>query len=316
MKTVLVTGCAGLIGSHLSEYLLNRGDRVIGVDEMNKYYSLKQKEENLNMLKSFENFSFFKLDICEFDELLEICKSCEVNYIAHLAARAGVRASIENPFIYEHSNSQGTLSVLEVARELNIENSVITSSSSVYGDRESVPFSESDCVDFPISPYAATKKACELMSYTYHHLYGLNINVIRPFTIYGPRGRPDMAPYLFMSKILNGEEITKYGSGDTYRDYTYIDDFVDGFVSALDSPLGYEIFNLGNNSPISLNEFISTIEEVCGRRAIVREIGMQQGDVSKTYANISKAQRLLGYSPRVSLREGMEEMRRWFEEMK
>lgn len=315
-KRVLVTGCAGFIGFHVAFELLSRGDFVLGVDEINDYYDVEQKEKNLRDLDEFEEFRFEKLDICEHEKLLEVCQEFGITHIAHLAARAGVRPSIENPFIYEHSNNLGTLSVLEIAKKLNIENSVITSSSSVYGDRIEIPFKETDAVDNAISPYAATKKSCEVMSYTYYHLYNLNINIVRPFTIYGPRGRPDMAPFIFMSKILNGEEITKFGSGETYRDYTYIDDFVRGFISALDTELGYEIFNLGNSSPISLNEFISTIEAVCEKKAIIKEIGMQQGDVSRTYADISKAERLLGYAPCVSLRDGMQEMRKWFEEFK
>lgn len=314
-KIVLVTGCCGFIGFHVAEKLLKRGDLVIGVDEMNEYYSLEQKEQNLEDLREFENFVFYKEDICSINIMREIFDKHSITYVAHLAARAGVRPSIDDPILYVKSNIEATTVILEMIREFKCENSVITSSSSVFGECSDVPFTEEFQLDKPISPYAATKKSCELMSYTYHHLYNININIVRPFTIYGPRGRPDMAPYIFMSKISRGDEIVRYGAGDTYRDYTYIDDFVDGFVRALDIPLGYEIFNLGNSSPISLNEFISTIEDVVGKNANIKQVEMQAGDVTKTYADISKANRLLGYSPQVSLKEGMKEMWEWFREV-
>lgn len=312
MKIILVTGCAGFIGSHVAENLLKRGDIVIGVDEVNNYYSLEQKQENLKILYNFENFKFYKQDLADFETLKKIFEENEIEYIAHLAARAGVRPSIEDPFIYYQSNVKATLNLLELAKIFDCKNFVLTSSSSVYGDSQKIPFNEEDRVDSPISPYAATKKSCELLAHTYHHLHGLNINVIRPFTIYGPRGRPDMAPFLFTKWISSGKAVKKYGDGSTKRDYTYIDDFVTGFIKAIDRPLGFEIFNLGNNSPVSLNEFISTIETVVGSSAKINQMSMQPGDVSITYADISKASKMLDYKPKVSLEEGMEKFWEWY----
>lgn len=311
-KIVLVTGCAGFIGSHVAENLLKRGDIVIGIDEVNDYYDVKQKEANLKILDKFYNFTFYKQDLADLDKLKTVFEKHKFTHVAHLGARAGVRPSIENPFIYEQSNIKVTLNLLELSKDSNIENFVLTSSSSVYGNSKKIPFLETDNVDNPISPYAATKKSTELLGYTYHHLYGLNINVIRPFTVYGPRGRPDMAPFIFPSKISKGESIKKFGDGSTKRDYTYIDDFVKGFISALDKPLGYEVFNLGNESPVSLNEFIETIEEIVGKKAIINQMDMQAGDVEITYADISKAKKLLNYEPKTNIKEGLREFYNWY----
>jgi UDP-glucuronate 4-epimerase len=314
-KIILVTGCAGFIGSHVAENLLKRGDTVIGVDEVNDYYNLRQKEANLKILKEFDNFIFYKQDLADFEELKKVFDNHSPEYVAHLGARAGVRPSIENPFIYEHSNIKATLNLLELAKDFKIQNFVLTSSSSVYGNQKKIPFSETDSVDLPISPYAATKKSTELLGYTYHHLYGLNVNVIRPFTIYGPRGRPDMAPFIFVSKVSKGESIKKFGDGSTKRDYTFVLDFVKGFISALDTQLGYEIFNLGNNTPVDLNEFIETVEKVTGKKAIIEKIGMQPGDVEITYADISKAKKLLDYEPKTNIEEGLREFYNWYREL-
>lgn len=314
MKIVLVTGCAGFIGSHVAEELLKRGDSVIGIDEVNDYYNIKQKKENLKILEKYENFKFFKKNLAEFKDIKQIFEGENIDYIAHLAARAGVRPSIDNPFIYEESNVKATLNLLELGKIFGIKNFVLTSSSSVYGNQQKVPFSEKDVVDTPISPYAATKKSCELIAYTYYHLHKLNVNVIRPFTIYGPRSRPDMAPFLFTKWISSGEKIKKFGDGTTQRDYTYIDDFVEGFISALDTPLGFEIFNLGNKTPVSLNKFIETIENITDKKAKIEHLPMQPGDVDKTYADISKAEKLLGYNPKTSIEEGLEKLWVWYKE--
>ena len=311
-KIILVTGCAGFIGSHVAEKLLKRGDFVIGIDEVNDYYDIKQKEENLNILKKYDNFKFYKEDLSKFEKIEEIFKENKIEYIAHLAARAGVRPSIEDPFIYEQSNIKASLNLFELAKIFNIENFVLTSSSSVYGNCSKTPFKEDFNVDFPISPYAATKKSTELLAYTYHHLHGINFNIIRPFTIYGPRGRPDMAPFLFTKWINDGIAIKKFGDGSSMRDYTFIDDFVEGFISAIDTKLGYEIFNLGNSKPISLNYFIETIEKIIGKKANIKQMDMQPGDVSLTYADISKAERLLGYKPSVSIEEGLSKFWNWY----
>jgi UDP-glucuronate 4-epimerase len=311
-KTVLVTGCAGFIGSHVAEKLLERGDKVIGIDEINNYYDIKQKEENLIILNKYKKFEFYKLDIGNIEELRKVFENYKISHIAHLAARAGVRPSIENPHIYEHSNIKGSLNILDIAKDHNIENTVLTSSSSVYGNSKDIPFHEKQNVDFPISPYAATKKSMELLAYSYHHLHNMNINIIRPFTIYGPRGRPDMAPFLFPMRISQGKATKKFGDGTSMRDYTYIDDFVKGFISALDTPLGYEIFNLGNSTPVSLNEFIETIEKIVGKKAQINQLPMQPGDVEITYADTSKAERLLGYKPETKIEEGLTKFWNWY----
>jgi UDP-glucuronate 4-epimerase len=311
-RTVLVTGCAGFIGSHVAEKLLERGDKVIGIDEINNYYDIKQKEENLIILNKYKKFEFYKLDIGNIEELRKVFENYKISHIAHLAARAGVRPSIENSHIYEHSNIKGSLNILDIAKNHNIENTVLTSSSSVYGNSTDIPFHEKQNVDFPISPYAATKKSMELLAHTYSHLHGMNINIIRPFTIYGPRGRPDMAPFLFPMWIEQGKAIKKFGDGTSMRDYTYIDDFVKGFISALDTPLGYEIFNLGNSTPVSLNEFIETIEKIVGKKAQINQLSMQPGDVEMTYADTSKAERLLGYKPEIKIEQGLSEFWKWY----
>lgn len=315
VKKILVTGCAGFIGSHVAETLLKRGDIVIGIDEVNDYYDTRQKEENLKILKKYKDrFKFYKEDLANYDNILEIFETEQIEYIAHLAARAGVRPSIKDPFMYEESNIKATLNLLELAKENKIKNFVLASSSSVYGNRDKTPFSETDNVDNPISPYAATKKACELLAYTYHHLHNLNINIIRPFTVYGPRGRPDMAPFLFTKLISSGKSIKKYGDGSSMRDYTYIDDFVKGFVNAIDRIYGYEIFNLGNSTTVDLNSFIKTVEKVTGKKAKIEHYPMQPGDVMKTYAEISKAKKLLNYNPSTTIEEGMKKFWDWYKE--
>jgi len=310
-KKILVTGVSGFIGSHVAEQLLKRGDSVIGVDNLNDYYPVEYKKDNLEIIKKYPKFEFTQLDIADLSSLESAFK--DVDYVAHLAARAGVRPSIKDPFLYQKTNIEGTLNLLSLATKNKVKNFVLSSSSSVYGNSKQVPFIESDsATDLPISPYAATKKSTELLAYTFHHLYGLNVNVVRPFTVYGPRGRPDMAPWLFLSAAFSGGEIKKFGSGETRRDYTYIDDFVSGFISAIDTPLGYEIFNLGNSKTISLNEAIKIIERVAGKKLNIDQIEKQPGDVDITNADISKAKKLLSYNPNTSFEQGMTIFAAWF----
>ena len=312
-KIVLVTGCAGFIGSHIAENLLKRGDKVIGIDELNDYYSISLKEQNLTVLTQFENFKFYKVDIRNREAIDEIFLAEKPAHVAHLAARAGVRPSIVNPWIYLSANIEGTVNLLEISKDVGVENFVLTSSSSVNGNSKIVPFKEDDSMtDKPISQYAATKKACELFGHTYHHLYGLNVNVIRPFNVYGPRGRPDMAPWLFIEKTLKEEEITQYGDGSMRRDFTYINDFAEGFIKALDTKLGYEIFNLGNSTTVSVSEALKITSKIVGKSQKIKVLPQQPGDVDITNADISKAKRLLGYNPKTDFETGMREFYNWY----
>ena len=300
---ILVTGCAGFIGSHTCEYLLKRGEKVLGVDNLNNYYSVERKLENLKVLKKYENFEFRKEDI----RTTKIIEEWKPDKICHLASMAGVRYSIEHPEVYVDVNINGFINILEQARKVDVKQIVYASSSSVYGLNKKVPFSEDDTIATPNSPYASSKMAMELFAKTYHQLYQLNLIGLRFFTVYGPRGRPDMAPYKFLKAIKDGTTFQKYGEGTSSRDYTYVDDIVSGVVASLDNKKGVkcEVYNLGNSSPVSLNEFIGLCEKVVGKKANYEQIGNQLGDVPHTYADISKAKRDLGYEPNVKLGEGL-----------
>ena len=314
-KKVLITGGAGFIGSHVAEALLKRGDEIIIVDEINDYYDIRLKNNNIDRIKeksNSENLRFYKGDICDESFISFVFDKEKPEWIVHLAARAGVRPSIEDPFIYIHSNIQATTRLLELARKHGNKHFVFASSSSVYGGSKKEVFVESDAVEHPVSPYAATKKSCELMSHTYHHIYGMNISGLRFFTVYGPRGRPDMAPFKFVDRVSKGIEIQQFGDGTSSRDYTYIDDVVDGVIRCLDRPLGYQIYNLGNGNPISLKQFIKMIECTTGKKAIIKVLNEQPGDVPRTAADINKANKLLGYNPKVSLNEGIERLVKWY----
>ncbi len=315
MKKIFVTGAAGFIGSHVAEKLLFQGAEVIGFDNLNDYYPVKNKNQNVKLLEKYKNFNFVQGDLCDAGTINDIFKRQEITHVAHLAARAGVRPSIADPKLYQKTNVEGTLNLLEAARQFPVENFVLTSSSSVYGNSKAVPFREDDSAsDMPISPYAATKKATEVIAHSYHHLFGININVVRPFTVYGPRGRPDMAPWIFLSSTLNNIPIRRFGNGETRRDYTFIDDFTEGFISALKKPLGYQIFNLGNSSTVSLNEALAIVAEVCDKEQIIKEEPKQPGDVDVTYADISKAKSYLNYNPGTKFKDGMEKFYQWFKE--
>lgn len=313
-KIVLVTGAAGFIGSHVADHLLSRGDKVILVDEMNDYYDVRLKQANLEYLftKHGHAVSINRGDICDVDFMSEIFERERPTYICHLAARAGVRASIEDPFIYVHSNIEGTTRLLDLARQYCCRNFVYASSSSVYGCSDKHILGEDDAVEKPVSPYAATKKACELLAYTYHHLYGLNTTGLRFFTVYGPRGRPDMAPFKFIDRVFNGIPIQQYGDGSTSRDYTFIDDICDGVLRAIDRPMGYEVFNLGNGRPYLLRDFIALVESCVRKSAIIEILPNQPGDVDRTCANIAKAKSLLGYEPKTTFEEGIAHTAEWY----
>ncbi|GMH84476.1 hypothetical protein TrST_g2134 [Triparma strigata] len=307
-KVVLVTGGAGFIGSHTADYLLSRGDSVVVIDELNSYYSVDLKRANIahNLNKHGpENFTFVEGDICDESLIEEIFSSYKVTHVCHLAARAGVRPSIDDPQIYVHSNVRGTTNLLSAAAKHKVKNFVFASSSSVYGGSKSTFFSEEEVVDNPVSPYAATKKACELLAHTYSHLYSLPCTGLRFFTVYGERGRPDMAPFKFVDRISKGEEMLQFGDGSSSRDYTYISDIVEGTVRAIDRPYKYQVFNLGKGSGTTLKDFISIVEDFVGKKAVKKILPDQPGDVPRTCASTEKARVLLGYEAKVSFREGM-----------
>lgn len=318
--SILVTGGAGFIGSHLVEKLLEQNKKVIVVDDFNNFYNPKFKEENIVDFANNKNFKLYKTDICNLEKLNKIFKENKIGTIIHLAARAGVRPSIENSNLYYRVNVLGTVNLLEVAAKHNIKNFIFSSSSSVYGNNQKVPFSEEDRIDNPISPYAATKKSGELACYTYHDLYDINMICLRFFTVYGPKGRPDMALYKFTELISQGKEIEMYGEGNTSRDYTYIDDIVAGILLSIDyikqNKNIYEIFNLGNSNTVKLKYFIKVIAREVGMKAKIREIPMQSGDVVKTYADLSKSKKLLGYKPKVEIEEGIARFVEWYKKYK
>merc|ERR1719394_2243615 len=317
-KKVLVTGGAGFIGSNVAEYLLSRGDDVVIVDEMNDYYDVEIKESNLKLLQETYpeegRVKIYRGDICDEALMETIFKKEQPKWVCHMAARAGVRPSIQDPFVYIHSNIKGTTQLMELSHKYGVENFVFASSSSVYGGSKSTFFSEDENVDNPVSPYAASKKACELLAYTYHHLYKLNISGLRFFTVYGPRGRPDMAPFKFIDRVSRGVEMQQFGDGSSSRDYTYISDIVDGVVRSIDRCHKYQIFNLGKGEGTSLKEFIGLVQKHVGKKAIIRVMPDQPGDVPYTCADVAKARNLLGYKASMKFEDGIRETARWYKE--
>jgi UDP-glucuronate 4-epimerase len=314
MTKILLTGCAGFIGSHVSESLLERGDSVVGIDNLNDYYDPAKKAKNLEILKAYPGFVFYKEDFRNQEGLRAVFEKEKPEKVIHIAAMAGVRASMENPELYKDVNINGTRNLLDLSNEFQVKSFVFASSSSVYGANKKVPFSEDDLIDNIISPYAETKKQGELLCREYHDKYGMKITCLRFFTVYGPRGRPDMAPYKFTRLILEDKPIPRYGDGTTKRDYTYVADIVSGVVAAADKELDFEIINLGNNQTVELNEFISVIERLTGKKAIIEQMPKQPGDVDITYADISKAQKLLGYDPKTSIEQGMQKFIEWYKQ--
>lgn len=308
---VLITGGAGFIGSNLGEFLLRQGHSLIILDELNDFYSPGLKRENLASMEKAGAFDFHEVDICDYERVSEIFQSARPDAVIHLAARAGVRPSLDQPLLYERVNIYGTTCLLEASRHAGVRKFVFASSSSIYGIANQVPFSEEDHSNLPISPYAATKLAGEKIAYTYFHLYSMPVVCLRFFTVYGPRQRPDLAIRKFTENISRGEPITVYGDGSTGRDYTFIDDTVQGINAALHLDCGYEIFNLGNSHPITLNDMIQTIENALGRRAVLRRLPDQAGDVPITFADISKARRMLNYSPATPFGEGIAKFVEW-----
>ncbi len=308
---ILVTGGAGFIGSHLAVRLLELGHELAVLDDLNSFYARASKLENLKLVQAAGPVSFVEGDICDEKKVEELFLAFHPDAIVHLAARAGVRPSLEDPLLYEHVNIRGTLVLLEACRRHGVKKFVFASSSSIYGIANTVPFREDDLFNMPISPYAATKLAGEKLTFTYSHLYGLNVVCLRFFTVYGPRQRPDLAIRKFIERISEGKTIPVFGDGSTGRDYTFVDDTVGGIVSAIGHDCSWDVFNLGNSSPVTLNEMISAIEEAVGRRAVIERLPDQPGDVPITFADITKAQRLLGYSTKVPFSEGIQRMVHW-----
>lgn len=309
----LVTGGVGFIGSHVCERLLEAGHAVCALDDLNDFYDPAIKQSTLRELQSrAQSFSFVHADITNRGELDEIFGSMAFDQIIHLAARAGVRPSLENPALYQRVNVEGTVNVLEAARERGVKKITIASSSSVYGVNSKVPFSEADPIFSAISPYAASKLGCEALGHVYHHVHGMDVCMLRFFTVYGPRQRPDLAIHKFARLMQSGQPIPVFGDGNTSRDYTYVDDTVDGVIAATEKEFGYEIINLGESQTVELDRLIELLEQAMGVKAEINRQPAQPGDVPITFANIEKAQRLLGYNPQVKIEDGIPRFIEWF----
>ncbi len=313
-ERILVTGAAGFIGFHVCRRLLADGELVVGVDNLNPYYDPALKRDRLRMLEEHPDFRFHKVDLEDFQALGEVFQAGPIDRVCHLAAQAGVRYSITDPFAYQKSNLEGFLNILELIRRHGTLHLVYASSSSVYGKNQKIPFSVDDRVDHPISLYAATKKANELMAHAYSYLYGIPCTGLRYFTVYGPWGRPDMALFIFTKAILEGRPIEVYNHGHMKRDFTYIDDIVDGTLAALKRPAAYELFNLGNSATVELVEFIRLLEEALGQQAEKRLLPLQPGDVPATAADIDRAKEKLGFNPKTTIEEGIRRFVAWYRE--
>jgi UDP-glucuronate 4-epimerase len=313
-KTILVTGSAGFIGFHTTKALLEQGAKVIGLDNLNNYYDPSLKEARNEILKKYENYKFYKGDLENLDFIKKIFADNQIDKICHLAAQAGVRYSITNPHTYIQSNIVGFTNLIEEAKNHNVKDFIYASSSSVYGKNKKIPFSTEDAVDMPISLYAASKKANELIAHSYYHLFGMNCTGLRFFTVYGPYGRPDMALFLFTKAILEDKTIKVFNHGKMKRDFTYIDDIVSGILMSLDKAYPYEIFNLGNNRSVELNYFIETIEKNLGKVAKKEMLDMQAGDVAETFADIEKSKSKLNFEPQTSIEEGIKKFLDWYRE--
>lgn len=317
-RTYLVTGGAGFIGSSLADFLLKKDYKVVVIDNFCDFYDPSIKRNNVKDNLDNPNYKLYEIDLRCKSDVEKVFRENKIDVVIHLAAMAGVRPSIENPILYQEVNCIGTQNLLEVMKEYGVKNLVMASSSSVYGNNKKVPFKETDIVDYAISPYAATKKSNEVMTHVYHKLFNMNVIMLRFFTVYGPRQRPDLAINKFTRLMLNDEEVTMFGDGTTSRDYTYIDDIVSGIYSSINYVLNnkdvYEIVNLGNSSPVSLKEMINTIAEVLNKEPKIKEMPMQQGDVNITYADISKAKEMLNYDPKTPFKEGIEKFVKWYKE--
>lgn len=318
MNTYLITGGAGFIGSTLADKLISMGDKVVVIDNFCNFYEPTIKRKNIQKLMDNNNFKLYEVDVRNRNEIKKVFEENNLNCIVHLAAMAGVRESIKRPLLYQEVNGLGTQNILEEMKEHNINKGVFASSSSVYGNCKNIPFKESEIVDFAISPYAATKKANEVMCHVYHQLYNFDIMMLRFFSVYGPRQRPDLAISKFTKAIISDKPVTMYGNGLTSRDYTYVDDIVDGIIKSCNYIMKeknvYEIINLGNSLPVSLCDMIKTISKFIGKEPIIQQLEMQKGDPIVTNADISKAKSLIHYQPKVSFEEGIKKYIQWFKE--
>jgi UDP-glucuronate 4-epimerase len=320
--SVLVTGAAGFIGSHTAVRLLRRGETVVGLDNLNDYYSPERKRHNLEEVvgqqKQPDQFQFVEGDIRDRELVARLFQQHQFSSVIHLAAMAGVQASVANPWLYYDVNVTGSLNLLDAVRTQVVPagtpraNFVLASTSLVYGRTEIIPFVETDAADRPLAPYPATKRAAEMLGFTYHHLHGLDFTAVRFFTVYGPRGRPDMIAYKVLDSAFGGDEVPYYNAGQMHRDWTFVDDIVTGLVAAADRRLGYEIINLGRGEPVLLADFIETLEYLAGKKARLKAMPMAHSDVKYTYAGIDKAQRLLGYHPKISFEEGIQRFFSWY----
>lgn len=327
-RKILVTGIGGFIGFHLGQKLLTNGEIVVGLDNLNSYYDVNLKQARLDQLLQNENFQFFQLDLADRVKIAELFSMCQPDVVVHLAAQAGVRYSLTNPHAYVDSNLVGFVNILEGCRHSSVQHLVYASSSSVYGSNTKIPFAVDDRVDYPVSLYAATKKANELMAYTYSHLYSIPTTGLRFFTVYGPWGRPDMAYFLFTRSILKGEPISVFNYGKMRRDFTYIDDIVEGIVRVIDkvpnsgvnreetlavqTSAPYRLYNIGNNQPVELLHFIETLEDCLGVKAKKNLLPMQPGDVPETYADIENLEKEVGFKPHTPLKVGLQRFVDWY----
>lgn len=312
-KTFLVTGAAGLIGSHLCERLLAAGDAVVALDNFNDYYDVTQKRANVAGFKDHDNCTLVETDIRDEPAILECFRGHRPDAVAHLAAMANVRYSIGRTPIYNHVNITGSINLLEAAKATDVSNFVFASTSSIYGKTQRIPFVEDDACNLPLSAYPASKKAIELMGYTYHNLHQMNFTAVRFFSVYGPRARPDMMPFMITDRIARGDTITLFDAGQMYRDWTFVDDIVSGVDLALRQPLGYEVLNLGRGEPVLMADFVTMLEDLIGKKAILETPPAPASEPHKTFANIEKAQRLLGYNPQTSIHQGLEKLWGWYQ---
>ncbi len=309
---ILVTGAAGFIGSNLAEKLAQRGDEVIGLDNFNDYYDPNKKRNNEKRLNAYPNFKMIEADIRDRTRMLALFEAENFEAVAHLAAMAGVRNAVKFPEEYVEVDFNGTQHLMDGARNNSVKNFVMASTSSVYGDTKEIPFVETDPCDRPLQPYAAAKRASEILGYTYHYLFGLNFSAVRFFTVYGPNGRPDMMAYLVAESITKGTQIPLYDGGKMYRDWTFVDDITDGVVAAIDRPLGYQIFNIGRGEPTLLSDFVTMLEKLAGSKANTIIKPKLAADVTQTYADITKAKEMLGYQPKISVAEGVTAFWDWY----